>query len=180
MRSGFQAVLFSSALILGSSVASAQSALCDAVKELIATKNLRTLATGQLVDLGAEGDAIQMRGPGKSILPRTKDCKVHHTSYKSSPGSDLSYYCELTDADPRGRDHKRIMRDLNSRLRPCMAGWSEREDFNESKSSPLAWLDTYAVEYTKDGRKISIIRLTSLDDTSSFSTTINVTDKLGK
>jgi hypothetical protein len=72
------------------------------------------------------------------------------------------------------------MRDLNSRLRPCMAGWSEREDFNESKNTPLAWLDTYAVEYTKDGRKVSIIRLTSLDDTTSFSTTINVTDTFSK
>jgi hypothetical protein len=179
MRSGFQAVLFSSALILGSCVASAQSPLCDAVKQLIATKNLHTLATGPLVDLGAGGDAIQTRGPGKSILPRTKDCKVHQTNYKSSAGTDLSYYCELTDADPRGRDHKRIIRDLNSRLRPCMTGWSEREEFNESTSS-LAWLNTYAVEYTKDGRKVSIIRLTSLEDTTSFSTTINVTDKFSK
>jgi hypothetical protein len=179
MRSGFQAVLFSSVLILSSSVASAQSALCDAVKQLVATKNLRTLATGQLVDLGAGGDAIQTRGPGKSLLPGTKDCKVQQTDYKSSAGTDLSYYCELTDADPRGRDHKQIMRDLNSRLRPCMAGWSEREEFNESTSS-LAWLNTYAVEYRKDGRKVSIIRLTSLADTASFSTTINVTDKSGK
>ena len=180
MRSGFQAILFSSALILGSSVASAQSPLCDAVKQLTATKNLHTLATGPLVDLGAGGDAIQKRGPGKSILPRTKDCKVHQTDYKSTAGTDLSYYCELTDADPRGRDHKQIMRDLNSRLRPCMAGWSEREEFNESKNSSLAWLNTYAVEYTRDGRQVSIIRLTSLDDKASFSTTINVTDKSRK
>jgi hypothetical protein len=180
MRPGFSVVLFSSALILGPSLASAQSAMCDAVNELVITKNLHTLATGALVDLGGDGDAIQRRGPGKSILPGTTDCKVHQTDYKSRAGHDLSYYCELADADPHGSDHRRIVRDLNSRMRPCMAGWAEREEIVEGQDAMLAFLNTYAVEYTKDGRKVAIIRLNAMTDMTSFSTTISVTDTFDK
>jgi hypothetical protein len=180
MRPGFQAVLISSALILGPSLASAQSAMCDAVKQLIAVKDIHTLSTGPLMDLGGGDEMIQRRGAGKSILPGTTDCKVHQTDFKSRAGHDLSYYCELTDADPHGRDHRRIVRDLNSRLRPCMAGWAEREEIVEGQDAMLAFLNTYAVEYTKDGRKVSIIRLNAMTDMTSFSTSISVTDKFDK
>ena len=63
-------------------------------------------------------------------------------------------------------------------MRPCLPGWSEREDFNESKDGSLAFLDTYSVEHTKGSRKVSIIRIMSLDDPKAFSTTFNVIDKL--
>jgi hypothetical protein len=177
MRSAFKALLLSTALVIGASAASAQSPMCDAVKQLVILKDLMTLAIGPLDDLGSGGDAIQKRGPGQSIVPRTTDCKVHRTDYKSSGGHDLSYYCEMSDADPRGSDHKRIIRDLNARLRPCLPGWSEKEDFSESKDTSYAFLNTYSVEYRKGGRKVAIIRIMSLDDQKAMSTTFNVIDK---
>ena len=154
--------------------------MCDAIKQIVVVKDLMSLAIGPLEDLGATGDAIQKRGPGQPVVPRTTDCKVHRTEYKGRSGYDISYYCEMSDADPRGSDHKRIMRDLNARLRPCMAGWSEREDFNESKDRSLAFLDTYSVNYIKGGRKVAIICLTLLDDPKAYNTTFNVVDKFDR
>ena len=180
MRSAFKALPLSTALVIGASAASAQSPMCDAVKQLVILKDLTTLAVGPLVDLGPGGDPIQQRGPGQEILPRTTDCKVHRTDYKSSGGHDLSYYCEMADANPRGSDHKRIVRDLNARLRPCLPGWNEKEDFSESKDSSYAFLNTYSVEYTKGRRKVAIIRIMSLDDQKAFSTTFNLIDKFDR
>jgi hypothetical protein len=71
-----------------------------------------------------------------------------------------------------------MVRDLNSRLRPCLPGWSEKENFNESSST--AFLNTYSVDYTKGSRKIAIIRIMSLDDQKAFSTTFNVIDKFAR
>jgi hypothetical protein len=184
MRCSYRAILLSSALCLASSLASAQSPrespMCDAVKQLVTLKDLMSLAVGPLVDLGPGGDPVQSRGPGQAVVPRTTDCKVHRTDYKSTGGHDLSYYCEMTDAQPRSSDHKRIVRDLNARLRPCLPGWNERENFNESKDGAYAFLNTYSVDYTKARRKVAIIRIMSLDDQKAFSTTFNVIDKFGK
>src|SRR5262249_5203081 len=153
MNCAYRAIFLSTALCLASSVASAQSPgqsnMCDAVKQLLAIKDLTSLAIGPLVDLGGSDDPAQLRGPGQSVVPRTTDCKVHRTNYKSTGGHDLSYYCEMSDGQPRNKDHKRIVRDLNSRLRPCMAGWNEQENFHESKDSSMSFLNTYSVDYTK-------------------------------
>ena len=157
-----------------------QSSMCEAVKQLVTLKDLMSLAIGPLVDLGPGGDPVQSRGPGQAVVPRTTDCKVHRTDYKSTGGHDLSYYCEMADAEPRSSDHKQIMRGLNSRLRPCLPGWKEEESFNESKDSSTAFLNTYSVNYTKDRRKVAIIRIMSLDDQKAFSTTFNVIDKFAR
>jgi len=181
MRCGYRAVLLSSALCLASSLASAQSPVCDAVKQLTAIRDLMSLAIGPLVDLGEAGDdPVQRRGPGQAVVPDTTDCKVHRTDYKSKGGHDLSYYCEMSDAQPRSRDHKQIVRNLNARLQPCLPGWNEQENFHESKDSAMAFLNTYSVDYAKGRRKIAIIRIMSLDDQKAFSTTFNVIDKFDK
>jgi hypothetical protein len=180
MRCGYRAIFLSSAFCLASSFASAQSPMCDAVKQLVALKDLMSLAIGPLVDLGQGGDPVQSRGPGQAVVPRTTDCKVHRTDYKSTGGHDLSYYCEMSDAQPRSSDHKRIVRDLNARLRPCLPGWHEQENFSESKDGGYAFLNTYSVDYTKGSRKVAIIRIMSLDDQKAFSTTFNVIDKFGR
>lgn len=179
MRYGSGAILLSSALLVLAGVpsASAQSPMCDAVKQLVVIRDLMSLATGPLVDLGPGGDPVQLRGPGQAVVPRTTDCKVHRTDYKSRGGHDLSYYCEMSDAEPRGRDHKKIMRDLDARLRPCLPGWNGQEEFHESSDKATARFNTYSVNYLKGRRKIAIIRIMSLDDEGAFSTTFNVIDK---
>lgn len=178
---GCRTVLLSSVLCLASSLASAQSlsqsSMCDAVKQLLAIKDLMALATGPVVDLGPGGDPVQSRGPGQAVVPRTTDCKVHRTDYKSAGRHDMSYYCEMIDAQPRSGDHKRIMRDLNAQLRPCLPGWNEEENFHESSGGGSGFLNTYSVDYTKGIRKVAIIRIRSLDDPKAFSTTFNVIDK---
>ena len=173
---GCRTVSLASVFCLVSSLALAHSPMCDAVKQLLAIKDLMALATGPVVDLGPGGDPVQSRGPGQAVVPRTTDCKVHRTDYKGSGRHDMSYYCEMIDAQPRGSDHKRIMRDLNAQLRPCLPGWNEEENFHES-SGGSAFLNTYSVDYTKGIRKVAIIRLMSLDDPKAFSTTFNVIDK---
>ena len=184
MRYGLGALFLSSALLVDVCPASAQSPvespMCDAVKQLVALKDLMSLAIGPLVDLGPGGDPVQSRGPGQAVVPRTTDCKVHRTDYKSRGGHDLSYYCEMSDGQPRSSDHKRIVRDLNRQLRPCLPGWNEKENFNETNDSAMVSLNTYSVDYTKGSRKIAIIRIMSLDDQKAFSTTFNVIDKFGK
>jgi hypothetical protein len=184
MWCGYRLISLSAAFCLASSIASAQSpaqsGMCDAVKQLIAIKDLMSLAVAPLVDLGGSDDPAQLRGEGQAVVPRTTDCKVHRTNYKSRGGHDLSYYCEMSDAQPRSKDHKRIVRDLNSRLRPCLPGWTEQEHFSESKDSAMAFLNAYSVDYMKAGRKVAIIRLMSLDDKTAFSTTFNVIDKFDK
>ena len=178
MRCGLGALLLSSALLIGVSSAAAQSPMCDAVKQLLAIRDLMSLATGPLVDLGKAGDdPVQLRGPGQAVVPGTTDCKVHRTDYKSRGGHDLSYYCEMTDAQPRSSNHQAIVRSLNARLRPCLPGWGGQEDFHESSDKAMARFNTYSVNYQKGRRKIAIIRLMSLDDEGAFSTTFNVIDK---
>src|SRR5262249_35272590 len=110
MRFRLGALLLSTALLIDAGTAAAQSPTCDPVKQLTAIRDLMSLAIGPLVDLGPGGDPVQLRGPGQAVVPRTTDCKVHRTDYKSRGGHDLSYYCEMLDAEPRGRDHKRIVR----------------------------------------------------------------------
>jgi hypothetical protein len=181
MRCGIGALLLSSALLTGVTSASAQSPrespMCDAVKQLLAIRDLMSLAIGPLVDLGPGGDPVQLRGPGQAVVPGTTDCKVHRTDYKSQGRHDLSYYCEMTDAQPRSSNHKAIVRGLNARLHPCLPGWNEQENFHESSDSSMAFLNTYSVDYTKGRRKIAIIRIMSLDDNKAMSTTFNVIDK---
>jgi hypothetical protein len=177
MRYGLGALLLSSALLIDVAPAAAQSPMCDAVKQLLAIRDLMSLAIGPLVDLGPGGDPVQLRGPGQAVVPGTTDCKVHRTDYKSRGGHDLSYYCEMTDAQPRSSNHQAIVRSLNTRLRPCLPGWNGQEDFHESSDNAMARFNTYSVNYVKGRRKIAIIRLMSLDDERSFSTTFNVIDK---
>jgi hypothetical protein len=177
MRYGLGALALMSALLTGATSALAQSPMCDAVKQLVVIRDLMSLAVGPLVDLGQPGDdPVQRRGPGQAVVPGTADCKVHRTDYKSRGGHDLSYYCEMTDAQPRSSNHKPIVRSLNARLRPCLPGWNEQEDFHESNDS-TARFNTYSENYTKSRRKIAIIRLMSLDDDKAFNTTFNVIDK---
>jgi hypothetical protein len=177
MRFGLGAILLSSALLTGAGPAAAQSPMCDAVKQLLAIRDLMSLAIGPLVDLGPGGDPVQLRGPGQAVVPGTTDCKVHRTDYKSQGRHDLSYYCEMTDAQPRSSNHKAIVRSLNARLHPCLPGWNEQENFHESGDSSMAFLNTYSVDYNKGRRKIAIIRIMSLGDQKAMSTTFNVIDK---
>ncbi len=178
MHRELRAFVLAAVLVLDVSAASAQSPMCDAVKQLTAIRDIMSLAIGPLVDLGHAGDdPVQLRGPGQAVVPGTTDCKVHRTDYKSKGGHDLSYYCEMSDAQPRSSDHKQIVRNLNARLRPCLPGWNEEENFHESKDSSTAFLNTYSVNYTKGRRKIAIIRIMSLDDPKAFSTTFNMIDK---
>ena len=177
MRCGLGALLLSSALLGDVSSAAAQSPMCDAVKQLLAIRDLMSLAIGPLVDLGPGGDPVQLRGPGQAVVPGTTDCKVHRTDYKSEGRHDLSYYCEMTEAQPRSSNHKAIVRSLNARLHPCLPGWTEKENFHESSDSSMAFLNTYSVDYLKGRRKIAIIRIMSLDDQKAMSTTFNVIDK---
>ena len=178
MRCGLGILLLSSALLIDVSPAAAQSPMCDAVKQLLAIRDLMSLAVGPLVDLSKAGDdPVQLRGPGQAVVPGTTDCKVHRTDYKSQGRHDLSYYCEMTDAQPRSSNHKAIVRSLNARLHPCLPGWNEQENFHESSDSSMAFLNTYSVDYLKGRRKIAIIRIMSLDDQKAMSTTFNVIDK---
>src|ERR1051325_10096085 len=77
MRCGLGILLLSSALLIDVSPAAAQSPMCDAVKQLLAIRDLMSLAVGPLVDLGPGGDPVQLRGPGQAVVPGTTDCKVH-------------------------------------------------------------------------------------------------------
>jgi hypothetical protein len=174
MRRGLQAFVGSVAVLLGASPAPAQSPTCEAVKQLLAVADLMTLADGPLVVSHTSPllGFINKRAPGRVIVPQTKDCSVNRTDYANA-GHQLSYSCAIADADPSGRDHVRIVRDVNARLRPCLPGWRELEDFNEPRGVVPAF---YTIDYTKGGRKVSIIRLLSRDG-KSFSTTFNVTDK---
>ena len=177
MRYGLGALLLSSTLLAGITSAPAQSPMCDAVKQLLVIRDLMSLATGPLVDLGPGGDPVQLRGPGQAVVPGTTDCKVHRTDFKSEGRHDLSYYCEMTDAQPRSSNHKQIVRSLNARLKPCLPGWNGQENFHESSDNAMALFNTYSVDYIKGRRKIAIIRIMSLDDKKAFSTTFNVIDK---
>ena len=178
MRYRLGALLLSSALLIDVSSAVAQSPMCDSVKQLLAIRDIMSLAIGPLVDLGQPGDdPVQRRGPGQAVVPRTTDCKVHRTDYKSRGGHDMSYYCEMMDAQPRSPNHIRIVRDLNAQLKPCLPGWNGQENFHESKDSSMAFLNTYSVDYVKGRRKFAIIRIMSLDDQKAMSTTFNLIDK---
>lgn len=178
MRRGLQAFVGSLAVLLGASPAPAQSPMCEAVKQLVAGADLMTLADGPLVQSHTSPlfGLTNKRAPGRAIVPQTKDCSVHRTDYTNRAGHQLSYSCEIADADPSGRDHARIVRDVTARLRPCLPGWRELEDFNEPRGVVPAF---YTVEYTKGARKVSIIRLLSRDS-KSFRTTFNVTDKFDR
>src|SRR5262249_35939320 len=125
MRSACHALALCATLILASSPAPAQSPMCDAVKQVLAVEDLVTLADGPLVlfhTIPLAGMALK-RASSRTIVPQTRDCKVHRTDYAHG-GHHLSYSCEIADADPQGRDHRKIVRDLNARLRPCLPGWT--------------------------------------------------------
>ena len=151
--------------------------MCDAVKQVLAVEDLMTLADGPLVLINTSPlfGLANKRAPSRTIVPQTSDCKVHRTDYANG-GRQLSYSCEIADADPQGRDHRKIVRDVNARLRPCLPGWTGQEDFQEAVGVAPAY---YTVEYMKGRRKVSIIRLLGRDNTS-YSTTLNVTDKFDK
>jgi hypothetical protein len=110
-------------------------------------------------------------------VPQTGDCEVHRTDYANRAAYSVSYSCQIADAGPLERNNATIVRDVSARLRPCLPGWSEVNIFSEHRSATAALHNIYVIEYTKGGRKVSIVRLRSRDDTS-FSTTFNVTDSV--
>jgi hypothetical protein len=148
MASGISAVAIGLLAMTGAS--RAQGLNCADVNTLVATKDLRSLATSSFKQLTPR----TKKAAAKSLLSGYAHCQVTIVG-PGGAGTGISYDCQVPASLKEHKDVDALVTAFSALLRPCLAGWKVDE------MGPLDGVFSYGFT---DGRQTLAVWASSDDD----------------